>query len=319
MKNINKAKSSNYEKISSGFSAISKEIKGNVRSLFKGVGLAALLSTAVSVDFSDKGTIFSQKKTEISSKVGNVDDTAPVLSSLATTTDVTPLEGSTTVAIQGSSFVMPSYDKVHSITVTDENGKETTATFEMDDILPLVSGVVNGEVACRDVTPGFYLSEGSIATLNGEPFDPYTTITKSGKYTLELKRGDDVSMLYFEIDKTAPVKLTNTNYSSGFSIGQTVSKEIDFSEKISKVFSAGGWVDAEIGVLFDVVNSRGEMSARISAIYDNRLIIDLTVNSSGHHPALPFLGHAFASSTFKVSDAAGNELTIPVDIEGVSP
>ncbi|WP_207391706.1 Ig-like domain-containing protein [Exiguobacterium sp. IPBC4] len=103
--------------------------------------------------------------------------------------------------------------------VTDLAGNVTTINFVIDRTVPNVSGVTDGGLYNKSVSPTF--DEGT-ATLNGQSIQSGQTVSAEGTHVLRVvDAAGNVSERRFEIDLTPPVvkdvpKLTNKNVTPSF-------------------------------------------------------------------------------------------------------
>ncbi|PGK52161.1 hypothetical protein CN918_30685 [Priestia megaterium] len=94
-------------------------------------------------------------------------------------------------------------DGKYTVVVTDDFGNVSTASFTIDRVAPIISGVEQGKAYKTSVTPTF--NEGE-ATLNGKSFSSGSTITEEGDYTLIVTdKAKHETKRSFSIDKTKPV------------------------------------------------------------------------------------------------------------------
>lgn len=110
-----------------------------------------------------------------------------------------------TAKLDGSTITSPaiiSKEGTHTLTITEENGRETQITFTIDKTNPIIKGVKHGSHYKKEVTISF--NEGS-ATLNGEPFLG-GTLKEEGRYTLLVQdKAGNESKAVFIIDRTSPM------------------------------------------------------------------------------------------------------------------
>ncbi|MFB2120915.1 DUF4347 domain-containing protein [Parapedobacter sp. 2B3] len=115
---------------------------------------------------------------------------------LMTTTD--PVSGIDVSGLRDGTLTL-------SVTVTDVAGNSAIAVTDasmLDQAVPEVEGVENGEYYNEDVTPTF--NEGT-ATLNGEAFTSGTVIADEDEYTLVVTdAAGNADTVNFVVDKTVP-------------------------------------------------------------------------------------------------------------------
>lgn len=98
---------------------------------------------------------------------------------------------------------------VHTLVVTDAEGKKNTVKFTIDKTAPKISGAINNGYYNKDVKITF--NEGR-ATLNGRSFASGSVVKYAGVYTLVVTDpAGNKTILKFTIDKTAP-KVSGASY-----------------------------------------------------------------------------------------------------------
>lgn len=136
--------------------------------------------------------------------------------------------------LNGVAFAGGSVSKSGSymLVVTDGAGNSITRNFTMSTTGPVISGVKNGGYYKKSVTPTVMDGDASV---DGEYFVNGMSVSKEGPHRIEAYGYNGmVTVVYFTIDKTAPVISVKTSSGKTVKAGATVSGTVKV--KISDAF-----------------------------------------------------------------------------------
>ncbi len=216
--------------------------------------------------------------------------------------------------------------------VTDLAGNMTTINFVIDRTVPNVSGVTDGGLYNKPVSPLF--NEGT-ATLNGNAFVSGQAIDQDGTYELVVTdAANNVTTRSFRIDQTAP---TVTGVKAGaFNRSVTPTFDEGMATLNGKAYTSGTVIDQE-GTYELVVTDEAKNVTRVPFTLDWSPVVVSGVESDKHYPlATPMFaegtatlnGQPFTSGTaitkdgvytLVVTDGANNVTTVRFTVDHVAP
>lgn len=229
-------------------------------------------------------------------------------------------------------------DGKYNLEVTDRAGNVTTISFEVDTIVPVVSGVENGVKYNRSVTPIFVEGTGK---LNSQPFASGKLIQSEGAYELIVEdKAGNVTTTQFSIDLTAPIVTgveTNRSYNRSVIIsfnegtatlnGKAIAKNYTVDKDGSYNLKVKDLAGNETTIVF-VVDQLPPVVTGVEAKTYRDNVIPIFTETSATLNGIPFISGtmivADGEYELKVVDQAANETIIrfkidkqPVDVTGV--
>ncbi|MBM7609091.1 hypothetical protein JOD29_002357 [Lysinibacillus composti] len=217
-----------------------------------------------------------------------IDKTAPEVTGVANesnyTSDVTPTftEGSATLTQNGgtknpfTSGTVITEDGDYVLEVTDLAGNITTIQFVIDQIPPIITGVINGHFYKNAVTPEFNEGTATLSKDGGavEGFTSGTPIGQEGSYTLIVTDGSGLSStVQFTIDQTAP---TFTGVSDGASYSGNITPT--FNEGTAKLAKKGqAEIDFTSGATLE---EEGEYVLKITDLAGNATTVHFSIDQT---------------------------------------
>lgn len=221
---------------------------------------------------------------------------------------------------------------IYSFRVIDLTGNETIINFTIDRTAPNVTGVTEGTLYNKSITPVF--NEGT-ATLNGKAFVSGQAIDQDGTYELVVTDAAiNITKRSFRIDQTAPIvtgvkdgainravtptfdegtaTLNGKPYTSGTVINQEGSYELivtDSAKNVTRIQFVLDWTPIKVTGI-----EEGKTYKEVTPTFDEG-----NATLSGQPYAS---GTAIVTSgehTLIVTDEAGNETTIRFTIDNAPP
>ncbi|WP_404410188.1 Ig-like domain-containing protein [Exiguobacterium aurantiacum] len=220
----------------------------------------------------------------------------------------------------------------YAFRVIDLTGNEVTINFTIDRTAPNVTGVMEGILYNKSITPVF--NEGT-ATLNGKAFVSGQAINQDGTYELVVTdAANNITKRSFRVDKTAPVV---TGVKSG-AINRAVTPTFDEGTATlnGKPYTSGTVINQEGSYELIVTDSAKNVTRiqflldwtpiKVNGIEEGKTYKEVTPTFDEGNATLS--GQPYASGTaivtngehtLIVTDEAGNETTIRFTIDNTPP
>ncbi|WP_340397605.1 S-layer homology domain-containing protein [Paenibacillus sp. FSL E2-0202] len=268
-----------------------------------------------------------------------IDTTAPKIKGVSeggVYKSVTPSFNEGTAQLNGTAYMSGTridQDGVYTLVVTDTVGNVTTVNFEIENVAPIVTGVMEGGIYIS-VVPSF--NEGT-AQLNGTAYTSGTKIDQDGVYTLVVTdAAGNVTMVKFIIDRTAPT-VTGVVYGVSYNTDRTITFNEGTATLNGDPFASGETVSAEGDYTLIVTDAVGNVTTVSFTIHKTGPTVTGVVYGSSYNTdrmitfntgIATLNGDPFASGfevsaegdyTLIVTDAMGNVTTIAFTIDKTVP
>ncbi|WP_179088323.1 S-layer homology domain-containing protein [Paenibacillus odorifer] len=268
-----------------------------------------------------------------------IDTTAPKIKGVSeggVYKSVTPSFNEGTAQLNGTAYMSGTridQDGVYTLVVTDTVGNVTTVNFEIENVAPIVTGVMEGGIYIS-VVPSF--NEGT-AQLNGTAYTSGTKIDQDGVYTLVVTdAAGNVTMVKFIIDRTAPT-VTGVVYGVSYNTDRTITFNEGTATLNGDPFASGETVSAEGNYTLIVTDAVGNVTTVSFTIHKTGPTVTGVVYGSSYNTdrmitfntgIATLNGDPFASGsevsaegdyTLIVTDAMGNVTTIAFTIDKTVP
>ncbi|WP_179086835.1 S-layer homology domain-containing protein [Paenibacillus odorifer] len=268
-----------------------------------------------------------------------IDTTAPKIKGVSeggVYKSVTPSFNEGTAQLNGTAYMSGTridQDGVYTLVVTDTVGNVTTVNFEIENVAPIVTGVMEGGIYIS-VVPSF--NEGT-AQLNGTTYTSGTKIDQDGVYTLVVTdAAGNVTMVKFIIDRTAPT-VTGVVYGVSYNTDRTITFNEGTATLNGDPFASGETVSAEGDYTLIVTDAVGNVTTVSFTIHKTGPTVTGVVYGSSYNTdrmitfntgIATLNGDSFASGsevsaegdyTLIVTDAMGNVTTIAFTIDKTVP
>ncbi|GEM_PF-3795191 len=268
-----------------------------------------------------------------------IDTTAPKIKGVSeggVYKSVTPSFNEGTAQLNGTAYMSGTridQDGVYTLVVTDTVGNVTTVNFEIENVAPIVTGVMEGGIYIS-VVPSF--NEGT-AQLNGTAYTSGTKIDQDGVYTLVVTdAAGNVTMVKFIIDRTAPT-VTGVVYGVSYNTDRTITFNEGTATLNGDPFASGETVSAEGDYTLIVTDAVGNVTTVSFTIHKTGPTVTGVVYGSSYNTdrmitfntgIATLNGDPFASGsevsaegdyTLIVTDAMGNITTIAFTIDKTVP
>ncbi|WP_340394814.1 S-layer homology domain-containing protein [Paenibacillus sp. FSL E2-0177] len=268
-----------------------------------------------------------------------IDTTAPKIKGVSeggVYKSVTPSFNEGTAQLNGTAYMSGTridQDGVYTLVVTDTVGNVTTVNFEIENVAPIVTGVMEGGIYIS-VVPSF--NEGT-AQLNGTAYTSGTKIDQDGVYTLVVTdAAGNVTMVKFIIDRTAPT-VTGVVYGVSYNTDRTITFNEGTATLNGDPFASGETVSAEGDYTLIVTDAVGNVTTVSFTIHKTGPTVTGVVYGSSYNTdrmitfntgIATLNGDSFASGsevsaegdyTLIVTDAMGNVTTIAFTIDKTVP
>ncbi|WP_332649640.1 S-layer homology domain-containing protein [Lysinibacillus sp. 54212] len=318
----------------SGTDASAFSISGNTLKTSAVLDYSTKSSYSVTITAQDSsGNTFNKHFT-----IKVLDNTAPVVTGVTNNgvynTNVTISFNEGTATLNGSPFTsgtVVSAEGGYTLVVTDAAGNSTTVLFTVDKTPPEVTGVTNNGVYNANRTISF--SEGT-ATLNGSPFTSGTEVSTEGGYTLVVTdAAGNKTTVSFTMDKTSP-EVTGVTNNGVYNTDVTISFNEGTATLNGNPFTSGTEVSTEGDYSLVVTDAAGnsttvlftvdKTSPEVTGVTNNG-VYNTDVTISFNEGTATLNGNPFNSGTtiktkgnytLKVTDAAGNNVSISFTIKG---
>ncbi|OMC63343.1 hypothetical protein BK121_27865 [Paenibacillus odorifer] len=268
-----------------------------------------------------------------------IDTTAPKIKGVSeggVYKSVTPSFNEGTAQLNGTAYMSGTridQDGVYTLVVTDTVGNVTTVNFEIENVAPIVTGVMEGGIYIS-VVPSF--NEGT-AQLNGTAYTSGTKIDQDGVYTLVVTdAAGNVTMVKFIIDRTVPT-VTGVVYGVSYNTDRTITFNEGTATLNGDPFASGETVSAEGDYTLIVTDAVGNVTTVSFTIHKTGPTVTGVVYGSSYNTdrmitfntgIATLNGDSFASGsevsaegdyTLIVTDAMGNVTTIAFTIDKTVP
>jgi hypothetical protein len=249
---------------------------------------------------------------------------------------VTPRFNEGTAQLNGTAYISGiriDQDGVYTLVVTDTAGNVTMVNFEIDNVAPIVTGVMEGGVYIS-VVPSF--NEGT-AQLNGTAYISGTKIDQDGVYTLVITdAAGNVTTVKFTIDRTAPT-VTGVVYGASYNTDRTITFNEGTATLNGDPFASGGTVSTEGDYTLIVTDEVGNVTTVSFTIHKTGPTVTGVVYGASYNTdrmitfntgVATLNGDPLANGsevsaegdyTLIVTDAMGNVTTIAFTIDKTSP